>query len=83
MKRGNNLVSLAIGSAIALGTLAGEAVAIEPAMEKCYGIAKAGKNDCQTSSSACAGTAAKDRQPDAWILMPKGYCDKIAGGSTK
>jgi len=50
--------------------------------EKCYGVAAAGKNDCQTATSSCAGTAKADNQPDAFISVPKGTCDKIAGGST-
>jgi uncharacterized membrane protein len=50
--------------------------------ERCYGVAKAGKNDCATSSSACAGTAKQDSQKDAWVYMPKGSCLKLAGGST-
>ena len=49
-------------------------------MEKCSGIVKAGKNDCGTSKSSCAGTASADRDPDTWILVPKGTCDRIAGG---
>ena len=52
----------------------------KPAGEKCYGVAKAGKNDCQTAASSCAGTSKKDAQTDAWISVPKGTCDKIAGG---
>jgi len=51
--------------------------------EKCYGIVKAGKNDCQTSSSACAGTLKEDGKGDAWIYLPKGTCEKIVGGSLK
>lgn len=51
--------------------------------EKCYGIVKAGKNDCQTAVSACAGTAKKDSQKDAWIYLPKGTCEKIVGASLK
>lgn len=51
--------------------------------EKCYGIAKAGSNDCQTMSSSCAGTAKRDRQPDAWIYVPEGICGKVAGGEVK
>ena len=35
--------------------------------EKCYGIAKAGSNDCQTATHSCAGTATADAQGDAWI----------------
>ena len=50
-------------------------------MEKCYGVAKAGKNDCQTSAHACAGQASKDGQGDSWVYVPKGTCEKIVGGS--
>jgi len=49
-------------------------------MEKCAGIAKAGKNDCGTATSSCAGTAKKDNEANAWIYVPKGTCEKIAGG---
>jgi uncharacterized membrane protein len=51
--------------------------------EKCYGLAKAGKNDCQTASSSCAGTSKKDGQGDAWIYAPAGTCEKLVGGSLK
>jgi uncharacterized membrane protein len=50
-------------------------------MEKCFGIAKAGKNDCQTDHSSCAGTSKNDAQKDAWVSVPKGACEKIVGGS--
>ena len=50
--------------------------------EKCYGIAKAGLNDCQTATHACAGTSTKDMDGASWIYVPAGTCDKIAGGST-
>lgn len=59
-----------------------QAAADAPKMEKCYGIVKAGKNDCQTNVSACAGTATKDSQKDAWLYLPKGTCEKIVGAST-
>jgi len=49
-------------------------------MEKCYGVSKSGKNDCQTAASSCAGTSKKDSQADAWISVPKGTCEKIVGG---
>lgn len=51
--------------------------------EKCYGIAKAGQNDCQTASHSCAGTSTQDRDGASWIYVPAGTCDKIAGGSNK
>lgn len=49
-------------------------------MEKCFGIAKAGRNDCATANSSCAGTSTQDRQRDAYIAIPKGTCSKISGG---
>ncbi|HEX6218257.1 MAG TPA: DUF2282 domain-containing protein [Sphingomicrobium sp.] len=49
--------------------------------EKCYGISKAGQNDCQTSTHSCAGTATRDNQGDAWIYLPAGSCAKVVGGS--
>lgn len=49
--------------------------------EKCYAVAKAGKNDCFTAKHACAGTATQDNESDSWIYTPAGTCDKIADGS--
>ena len=82
MKSTHALAATAISGLIAVG-LAGPVTAADAKMEKCYGISKAGKNDCQTNSSACAGTATKDGQKDAWLYVPKGTCDKIVGGSLK
>lgn len=50
-------------------------------MEKCEGIAKAGKNDCASGKNSCAGTSTKDNQAGAWVLVPAGTCAKIAGGT--
>ena len=49
--------------------------------EKCYGISKAAKNDCQTANSSCAGTSKRDGQRDAWVYVPKGTCDRLVNGS--
>ena len=49
--------------------------------EKCYGIAKAGKNDCQTATHSCAGTSTADAAGNSWIYLPAGTCEKVAGGS--
>ena len=54
-----------------------------PAMEKCYGVAKIGMNDCATASASCAGSATKDKQKDAFLFMPKGLCQKLVGGNLK
>lgn len=74
--------TLTIAAALSAALLlASQAQAQEPTTEKCFGIAKAGKNDCQTDHSSCAGTSKMDGQKDAWISVPKGACDKIVGGS--
>jgi uncharacterized membrane protein len=74
------IVASAVAAAISLGAVASASAADN---EKCYGIAAAGKNDCQTASHSCAGTAAADNEPDSWIYVPVGTCEKIAGGSLK
>ena len=73
------IASGALASVLAMG-LVSAAQAQDNGKEKCYGIAKAGLNDCQTATSSCAGTSKKDAQADAWISVPKGACDKIVGG---
>lgn len=40
-------------------------------------------NDCATATASCASSATKDKQKDAFILLPKGLCDRIVGGSLK
>jgi len=50
--------------------------------EKCYGIAKAGQNDCFTATNSCGGTSKKDNDPNAWKYVPAGSCEKV-GGSLK
>ena len=48
-------------------------------MEECYGIAKAGQNDCGTSKHACATLARIDNDPEEWKMVPKGTCEKLGG----
>jgi len=48
--------------------------------EKCYGIVKAGQNDCFGVGNSCGGTSKNDNDPQAWIYVPKGTCSKIVGG---
>jgi uncharacterized membrane protein len=86
MKNVNTVVSTTMASLIALGALGlqSQAVAAEKAaVEKCYGVAKTGKNDCKTLSNACAGHSTADNQKDAFIALPTGTCDRIVGGSVK
>lgn len=78
MKLNSMVVASAVVAAIALSNAAS---AQETKTEKCYGIVKAGKNDCQTATSSCAGTSKKDSQKDAFIAVPAGTCGKIVGAS--
>jgi uncharacterized membrane protein len=77
------LISAAIAGLLTVG-LAGNALAADKNMEKCYGVAKAGANDCGSKKAGhgCAGHATKDRDVNDFVALPKGTCDKIAGGST-
>ena len=82
----SHILSAAIGSLLVMGITSGSAFAAEKMMdkEKCFGIAKTGMNDCASDKSAhsCAGQATKDRDPTDFVAVPKGTCDKIAGGIT-
>ena len=50
-------------------------------MEKCYGVVKAGKNDCAGPAHACAGQAKVDSGGKEFVALPKGTCVRLAGGS--
>ena len=56
-------------------------VGVVVASEPCYGVVVAGQNDCETNTTACAGTAALDGQADAYISVPNGLCEKLVNGS--
>jgi uncharacterized membrane protein len=69
----NRTASAALAAVFALSAgaaLADDMAAKKPAMEKCYGISKAGQNDCKAGAgTSCAGTSKVDYQGDA-----KGTC---------
>ena len=77
------LVASAIAATVALPMLANAGPAPAPAFkaEKCYGVAAAGQNDCQTATHSCAGESTKAGAGDSWIYVPAGTCMKINGGS--
>ena len=79
------IVSSALASVLALG-LAGQAgAAEEKAKEKCYGVAKAGENDCAnlSGSHTCAGQAKVDKGADEWKYVAKGTCKQLGGKSAE
>ena len=83
MSKTNSIINTAFASLLAVGLAAGasQALAAKGDNEKCAGVVKAGKNDCGTSKHSCAGQASADRGADEWIYVPKGTCEKIAGGN--
>ena len=87
MPKTDSLISVTISSALTalLGAASVEAAGLVQCaeQERCYGIARSGKNDCATATSSCAGTAKQDFQKDAWVYVPKGTCEKVAGSSLK
>ena len=51
------------------------------AVEPCYGIVKAGKNDCYANGHSCPGEAKTGSDPYEWLYLPVGLCERISGGS--
>jgi uncharacterized membrane protein len=75
---------LLIAAALASLCVAPASDAFAADKEKCYGIAKAGKNDCADAKGAhsCAGQAKVNNSPSEWKYVAKGTCEK-EGGSSK
>jgi uncharacterized membrane protein len=49
--------------------------------ERCFGVARAGKNDCAANGHACQGQAKRDRGPREWLFLPAGTCERIVGAT--
>ena len=75
------ITALALGIAAAAGTTVAQTKPMTDkpaAMEKCYGVAMAGKNDCAAGAgTTCAGTSKMDYQGNAWKNVPAGTCATI------
>ena len=73
---GATALALVAGAGLAHAKTSGQASAL--AMEKCYGVALAGKNDCAAGpGTTCAGTSVRDYQGNAWKMVPTGTCASI------
>jgi uncharacterized membrane protein len=74
------LIRSALIGIIALGAAgATTAEAQSTPKEKCYGVSKAGQNECARGANTCAGTSKIDNDPNAWKLVAKGTCEKMGG----
>ena len=77
-----HVISSALASVLAMGLASTAATAADaPAKEKCYGVAKAGQNDCAnlSGSHTCAGQAKVDKGVDEWVYLKAGTCKKMGG----
>ena len=77
------IIAAALGSLLALGALSTPVQAADAAAgkEKCYGVAKAGQNDCASpgSAHACAGQSKIDKDPMSLKYVPAGTCAQMGG----
>jgi mercuric ion transport protein len=79
----SGVLSVAVAAALYGGCRS--VAAFSPAMktagetEQCFGIARAGKNDCSTAKHACNSQATADFDPTDFKLVPKGDCTKLGG----
>jgi len=73
-------LALALGAAFSVSALpAAAADGKAGAMEKCFGVALKGKNDCKAGAgTSCAGTSKVDYQGNSWTFVAKGSCEKMA-----
>jgi uncharacterized membrane protein len=81
------LISSAIATVVAMGAMAASAQDKDnmdnmKAMEKCYGVVAAGKNDCAGNGHACQGQSTKSADAGEFIALPAGICERLEGGST-
>ena len=77
------IASSALASVLAMGALTAAHAADDNGKEKCYGIAKAGTNDCAnlSGSHSCAGQSKIAMAVDEWNYVAKGTCAKVGGKS--
>ena len=77
------IASSALASVLAMGLLSGAQAADDATKEKCFGIAKAGSNDCANLSGthSCAGQSKNAMGVDEWNYVAKGTCAKMGGKS--
>jgi len=78
MKTTTALSAAALAAVLTAGIANAGPVKPQPNMDKCYGIAKAGHNDCAAGAgTSCAGTSRRDYQGNSWKYVAKGTCTQI------
>lgn len=82
MKNRQALIAAALATACATATTVAAAQDKAAEKEKCYGVAKAGQNDCATGTHGCASQAKSDNMAGEWKFVAKGSCEKAGGKTT-
>ncbi len=77
-------ICAAANVAAATAAAATAAAASSEPTEPCFGVAKAGQNDCASADGvhACAGESTVDMGPNDWKYVAKGTCEKLGGKTT-
>lgn len=80
----NSYLYSALVAAVSISVAHAESAPPENNREKCYGVAKAGDNDCHGTSrdgekQSCPGWSEKDNDPYAWSYVLKGKCLQMGG----
>jgi uncharacterized membrane protein len=80
-----HLVGTAVAGLFALGMVSGSAIAQDKGQEKCWGVAKAGQNDCGSNKTAhsCAGHSKMDYDPNDFKVVKAGTCVQMGGSMTQ
>ena len=73
------LIAAALASACAHAAAQDQMGVPKAGQEACYGVAKAGQNDCGTATHGCAGAATVDNDPKEWKFVAQGSCTKLGG----
>ena len=69
MKSKSLLVASAVATALTMGTVSADVEAAPKKKERCFGVAKAGQNDCAAGpGTSCQGTSKTDAQGNAWVV---------------
>ena len=80
MKLSNQtIIASALATLLSAGAATAQAANANADKEQCAGVIRAGQNDCATSTNACHSHVNVDNDPEAWIYLPKGTCQKISG----
>ncbi|MFB9886547.1 BufA1 family periplasmic bufferin-type metallophore [Balneatrix alpica] len=79
MNKSKLVAATAITGLLSLGMMSADVALAEGAKEKCYGVAKAGQNDCAANGHACAGQASTDNDPNEWVYVAAGTCEGMGG----